>query len=183
MTSPGEDVADEAVGRAAIPASWPGAVDDAIMNGDLLNASLDVNVLPNHICGSVGWAVASDVVSYELDDSSVVRFEIDRPAGFRPAGGAGRAAGRVQDAIVPVVEAAKVVLGKVREAAPDEVEVTFGVKVSGLADWVIARAASEANFEIKLTWRPGPPEGPAPAEASGGAVAGEPAPGGPGERS
>jgi hypothetical protein len=32
--------------------------------------------------------------------------------------------------------------------------VTFGVKVSGGMDWLIARAASEANFEIKLTWRP-----------------------------
>jgi hypothetical protein len=83
-----------------------------------------------------------------------VRFEADCPTGFQPAGGAGRIVGTVSDAIAPAIEAAKVVLGKVKEAAPDEVEVSFGVKVSGGMDWLIARAASEANFEIKLTWRP-----------------------------
>jgi hypothetical protein len=99
-------------------------------------------------------AVPEAVVSYQLVDSSVVKFEIDRPSGFYPAGGPDKVAGKVRDAIVPAVEAAKEVLGKAKEAAPDEVEMTFGVKVSGHADWVIARAASEANFEIRLTWRP-----------------------------
>jgi hypothetical protein len=98
--------------------------------------------------------LASQIVSYQLDDSTVVRFEGDCPTGFQPAGGAGRIVGTVSDAIAPAIEAAKVVLGKVKEAAPDEVEVSFGVKVSGGMDWLIARAASEANFEIKLTWRP-----------------------------
>jgi hypothetical protein len=101
--------------------------------------------------------MASEIVAYQLDDSSVVRFEIDRPAGFQPAGGGGKTAGRVQDAIRPAIEAAKEVLARAKEAAPDEVEVTFGVKVSGGMDWLIARAASEANFEIRLTWRPGEP--------------------------
>jgi Trypsin-co-occurring domain 1 len=121
--------------------------------------------------------MASDIVAYQLDDSSVVRFEIDRPAGFSPAGGPGttKVAGKVQDAIVPVIEAAKVVLDKVRETAPDEVEVTFGVKVSGQSDWIIARAAGEANFEIKMTWRPARPEVqvPATAGANGNATADE----------
>lgn len=94
----------------------------------------------------------SQVVAYQLDDSSLVKFEIDPPAGFRPAG-AGKVPGRVQDAVAPAIEAAKVVLAKAREASPEEVEVTFGIKVTGGVDWLIARAASEANFEIKMTWR------------------------------
>jgi Trypsin-co-occurring domain 1 len=98
--------------------------------------------------------LASEIVSYQLDDSTVVRFEADCPPGFQPAGGSGRIVGAVSDAIAPAIEAAKVVLGKVKEAAPDEVEVSFGVKVTGGMDWLIARAASEANFEITLTWRP-----------------------------
>jgi hypothetical protein len=102
----------------------------------------------------LGVVLASQIVSYQLDDSTVVRFEADCPPGFQPAGGSGRIVGTVSDAIAPAIEAAKVVLGKVKEAAPDEVEVSFGVKVSGGMDWLIARAASEANFEITLTWRP-----------------------------
>jgi hypothetical protein len=82
--------------------------------------------------------VESEIVIYQLDDSSVVKFEIDRPAGFRPAGGGNRPAGKVRDAIAPAVEAAKVVLDKVRSIAPDEIEVTFGVKVSGGMEWVVA---------------------------------------------
>jgi hypothetical protein len=35
---------------------------------------------------------------------------------------------------------------------PDEVEVRFGIKVSGGADWFVAKTAREASFEIKLTW-------------------------------
>ncbi len=113
--------------------------------------------------------MAAEIVAYELDDSSVVRIEVDSPPGFHPAGRGGKPAGRVQDAIRPAVEAAKEVLGKVKEAAPDEVEVTFGVKVSGGMDWLVARAASEANFEIKLTWRSGGPglAGPAAGVAEG----------------
>jgi hypothetical protein len=126
--------------------------------------------------------MASDIVSYQLDDSSVVRFEIERQPGFRPAGGDHKIAGKVQDAIVPVVEAAKIILDKVREAAPDEVEVTFGVKVGGQMDWIIARAASEANFEIKLSWRPHRPEALVPdtAEANGKTAAGKGRPDGAG---
>lgn len=111
--------------------------------------------------------MTTEIVAYQLDHSTVVRFEIDCPAGFQPAGGGSRAVGTVKDAIGPAIEAAKVVLNKVKEAGPDEVEVAFGVKVSGGMDWLIARAASEANFEIKLTWRPTRPDLPGPGAHDG----------------
>lgn len=75
-----------------------------------------------------------------------------RRRGFRPAG-PGEVLGRIQEAITPAVEAAKVVLDKVKEARPDEIEVKFGVKASGEASWLVAKAAAEANFEVTLTWR------------------------------
>jgi hypothetical protein len=93
------------------------------------------------------------VVRYQLDESTFVQFEIDPPAGFQPAGATAVIA-RVQDAVAPAIETARVVLDKVKETAPDEIEVKFGIKVSGKADWFIAKASTEANFEIKLTWRP-----------------------------
>ncbi len=93
----------------------------------------------------------SQVVTYRVDDATVVRFEVEPGPGFRPAG-PDQIIGRVQDAVVPAVEAAKVVLDKVKEARPDRVELRFGIKVSGGANWLVAKAATEGNFEITLTW-------------------------------
>jgi hypothetical protein len=97
--------------------------------------------------------MASSVVRYAVDDETTVRFEFDPPSGFRPAG-AEEIAGRVREAVTPAIEAARVVLDKVRQARPDEVKLKFGIKVSGSATWLIAKAATEGNFEIELTWKP-----------------------------
>lgn len=97
--------------------------------------------------------VASRIVRYEVDESTVVGFEVDPGTGWDQAG-AGDLAGRVRDAVEPAVEAAKVVLDKIKEAKPDGVEVKFGVKVNGEANWVVAKAATEGSFEVTLTWTP-----------------------------
>jgi len=95
--------------------------------------------------------VSSQVVTYRVDDTTTVSFEIDPPEGFRPAGPE-EILGRVREAVGPAVEAAKAVLEKAKEARPDEVVLKFGIKVSGGASWLVAKAAGEANFEITLTW-------------------------------
>jgi hypothetical protein len=53
--------------------------------------------------------------------------------------------------VEPAIEAAKVVLEKVKDAKPGEVEVKFGIKVTGEANWIIARAVTEGSFEVTLT--------------------------------
>jgi Trypsin-co-occurring domain 1 len=113
-----------------------------------------------------GTAVVTQVVTYQVDDLTKVRFEVEPVEGFRPAG-AGQIAGRVRDAVAPAVDAAKAVLDKVKEVRPDEIEVRFGVKVSGGADWFVAKSAGEASFEIKLRWTPNGEHSAAGAEASG----------------
>jgi hypothetical protein len=97
--------------------------------------------------------MATAVVGYALDDETVVRFEIEPSAGFRPAG-PDEIAGRIREAVAPAVEGARVVLAKVKEAGPDKVEVKFGIKVSGSANWLVAKAVTEGNFEVTLTWTP-----------------------------
>lgn len=97
--------------------------------------------------------MATQVVTYQLDDSTRVSFEVDTVDGFRPAG-PGQIVGRVREAVAPAVDAAKAVLEKVKEVGPDEVEVRFGIKVSGRADWLVAKAAGEASFDITLRWAP-----------------------------
>jgi hypothetical protein len=99
--------------------------------------------------------VLTEVVTYRVDESTVVGFEIEPVEGFHPAGVGGEIAINVRDAVGPAVEAAKVVLDRVKEACPDQIEVKFGVKVSGGANWLIAKAATEGSFEITLSWSPG----------------------------
>jgi hypothetical protein len=98
--------------------------------------------------------MAPTVVRYQLDEQTTVGFEIEPPPGFRQAG-ADELVGDLRKALGPVVEGARAVLDKVRESGPDEVQVKFGIKVSGTMSWLIAKAATEANFEVTLTWKPG----------------------------
>ena len=95
----------------------------------------------------------AQVVTYELDESTLVKFEMEPAGDFRPAGPE-QVIGRIRDAVDPAVEAAKAVLDKIKEAQPDQIELKFGIKVSGATDWLIAKAASEANFEVTLLWQP-----------------------------
>ena len=60
----------------------------------------------------------------------------------------------MRDAVQPAVDAARDVLYRLKELHPDEVEVRFAIKVSETANWLVARAASEGNFEVALRWRP-----------------------------
>jgi hypothetical protein len=100
---------------------------------------------------------SGQVVRYAVGDGVVVGFEIEPVEGFVPAG-ADEVAGRVRSAVEPAVAAARAVLGRVRELSPDGVEVKFGVKVTGTANWLVAKAATEGNFEVTLSWSPGSPQ-------------------------
>jgi hypothetical protein len=80
-------------------------------------------------CSKRGGPVSSQIVTYRVDESTTVRFEIEPTEGFRPAG-AEEVLGRVREAVTPAIEAAEAVLEKVKEASPDRVELKFGVKAS-----------------------------------------------------
>jgi hypothetical protein len=95
------------------------------------------------------------VVRYELEDGSEVRFEVE-PVGEFAEASPDRIAGRVRDATRQAVKAAAEVLEQVRAYGPREVEVKFGIKVSGKTDWLVASASSEGSFEVTLKWKPDP---------------------------
>ena len=97
--------------------------------------------------------MVSPVVSYDLDDGTVVRFEVEPTDDWFDVS-TDQVLGRVQEAVAPAIEGAKAVLAKARDAAPDEIQVKFGIKVSGTANWLVAKAATEGNFEVTLTWKP-----------------------------
>lgn len=97
----------------------------------------------------------TQVVTYTLNDETEVKFEVDPAEGFTSAG-SDQTVGPMREAIEPSLGAARIVLEKVREMHPDEVEVKFAIKVSGTMNWFIAKAATEGNFEITLKWQSGP---------------------------
>ncbi|MGV9995368.1 CU044_2847 family protein [Streptomyces sp. NPDC003374] len=100
----------------------------------------------------------SQVVSYEVDPQTTVQFEIDPVDGFSPVS-SDDLAGRVRDAVQPAVEGARAVIDRIAELRPAELQLKFGIKVNGSANWLIAKAATEANFEVTMTWRPEAPSG------------------------
>ncbi|HEX5202953.1 CU044_2847 family protein [Paractinoplanes rhizophilus] len=97
--------------------------------------------------------MSSQVVTYSVDDVAV-SFEIQPVDGFVPATSAEEVIGRVRTAMAPAVAAARAVLDQVKEMAPDRVEVKFGIKVTGTTNWLVAKAATEGNFEVTLAWDP-----------------------------
>jgi hypothetical protein len=94
----------------------------------------------------------SRVVTYEVDDKTSVSFEIEPVPGWEPAASSAEIIAKVREAVVPAIEAAREVLAQAREMAPQRVEVKFGVKVTGTMNWLVAKAASEGNFEVTLAW-------------------------------
>jgi hypothetical protein len=98
--------------------------------------------------------MTATVVQYRLDEHAMVGFEIEPTPGFRQAS-AHELVGDLREALAPAVEGARAVLDKVREAGPDEVQVRFGIRVSGTMNWLIAKAVTEGNFEVIVTWKRG----------------------------
>lgn len=96
---------------------------------------------------------APQIVTYRVDDETTVDIEIEPVGGYVPAG-VGDVVGRVRDAAEPAVKAARVVLDQARQLSPDGVQVKFGLRVGGKVNWLVARAATEGNFEVTLSWRP-----------------------------
>jgi hypothetical protein len=103
---------------------------------------------------SMGETVApTQVVTYGVDDDVIVSVEIEPVEGFAPAG-VDEIAGQVRAAVQPAVAAARAVLEQAKALAPSGVQVKFGVKVTGTANWLVAKAATEGNFEVTLSWNP-----------------------------
>ena len=99
------------------------------------------------------------LVEFPLEGGDSIVVEVDEPE----TGGTVRA-GR-EDAIEKVKETFEEALNKVLPATksvvekrrsignrPDEIEVSFGVKLSTAAGAIIASATAEANFDVTMRW-------------------------------
>jgi hypothetical protein len=108
-------------------------------------------------------------VKYQTDEGGTVLIEVaeEEPKVESGVTRAGRPGERVRDTVVDAQaklgEAmetvrlnAQTMIDKVKQLSdrPDEVEVTFGLKVMGeLGNLAVAKAGAEANYTVTLTWK------------------------------
>ena len=60
------------------------------------------------------------------------------------------------EAVVAMRKNAGVLIASLEDLAPEEIEVSFGVKVgaeAGTPFFGLAKASGEASYEVKLTWK------------------------------
>jgi predicted RNase H-like HicB family nuclease len=99
------------------------------------------------------------LVEFPLEEGGSIVVEVDEPetsGTARAARGDALAKARetLEDALDKVLPAAKSVIEKLRslDDKPNEIEVTFGIKLNTSLGAVIASATAEANFDITLRW-------------------------------
>lgn len=106
---------------------------------------------------SEGSKILGEFVSYSLDDGSKVVFETDDPSLVSQRGGPPQLldGGELEQRVTPIAEAAEILSRGLRQRlAPDEIELTLGVKISGkMGWWFVASTAGEAAISVTLRWK------------------------------
>ncbi|MFI5772317.1 CU044_2847 family protein [Streptomyces sp. NPDC051658] len=102
-----------------------------------------------------------------LSDGTALRVEVDGQQGSgidrvgrgSPSDVVRGSAETLQDALAHIRPAVEAVAESVRNltSKPDSVSVEFGIKLSAEAGVVVAKAASEANFAVRLEWNTSEP--------------------------
>lgn len=99
------------------------------------------------------------LVEFPLKEGGTTIIEVDEPEseGTVRAGRGdviARAKETLEDALGNVVPAARAIAEHVHKAGnrPDEIDITFGIKLSTAAGAIIASASAEANFNVSLHW-------------------------------
>ncbi len=107
-----------------------------------------------------------EVTEFTLDDGTTVAVASPRRDGSSQVGlrnGLLASGKTLREAMAPVTAAATQVMDGFRELAqrPQEVEITFGVKLDAKLGGVIASANADTHLDVTLRWR-------APTDAAGG---------------
>jgi hypothetical protein len=101
------------------------------------------------------------LVEFPLESGGSIIVEVDARSGeegmieaARPGELIQKASKTLEDALSKVTPAAEAIIKKLGDLAhkPDDIEIEFGLKLSAETDVIIASAAVEANYVVKLKW-------------------------------
>lgn len=103
-----------------------------------------------------GTYVTNELMRIEAADGTAVFIEVDPPGGFADVkfdGTVLRAQQTLERSLVEVRAMAVKAIDTFREAAPDQVEVEFGVKFKAEASAaVFAKTAAEGHMIVRMSW-------------------------------
>jgi hypothetical protein len=100
----------------------------------------------------------TELVRFAAEDGSSVIVEVDDDSPgveqiSRDERGIAQAAERIEAAFGAAKPAIRSLAGMLKQLAPDEHEVEFGLKLTAEAGAIVAKTAGEAHFKVKLHWR------------------------------
>ena len=105
----------------------------------------------------------TEIVQFETGHGPVLVEGRERQRGHRADGaqplGVLLADKHLDEALQAARPAIRAVLDTLRELAPEEHVVEFGIKLDANAGVVVAKAAAEGHFTVKITWRRDTTEG------------------------
>jgi NTP-dependent ternary system trypsin peptidase co-occuring protein len=103
------------------------------------------------------------LVEFPLEGGGSVFVEVDEVRstdgsirrGLSPTDLVGKADETVEAAFARVKPAAVALVNSLRDLvdAPDEIQLTFGIRLSGEVGAVIAKTSADANFEVQMSWK------------------------------
>ena len=99
-----------------------------------------------------------ELVKFRLEDGSSVHVDVDEAPCMQRVAREGKipdARETFEKGLNEVHHAASAALTQFRSMArqPNEVEITFGVRLDAQVGAVLAKTGMAGNFEVKLTWR------------------------------
>ncbi len=101
-------------------------------------------------------AGAGDVMVFEVDRSEVPDDLV--LASPEPGKVAARARTTLEEAFAHLKPSLAKVVDVLREMAPGEMTVEFGVKMGGETGVIIAKGTAEVNFKVTMSWKAGKSE-------------------------
>jgi hypothetical protein len=98
----------------------------------------------------------------EEGSNDVLVFEVDRSevsgdlvlASTDPDKVADRARVTLEEALAKLKPSLRKIVDMLKELAPDETEMEFGLKIGGETGVIIAKGTAEVNFTIRMSWKP-----------------------------
>jgi hypothetical protein len=94
---------------------------------------------------------SDDVVVFEVDQNQVPDDLV--LAARKPGGVADRAVVTLEDALGKLKPSLHKIVLFLKDLAPDDTVVEFGLKIGGETGVIIAKGTAEVNFTVRMSWK------------------------------